>query len=78
MSAAKAGANMVNHMNKRTPRHIQEAESDRRCIKEGWYAVSKSGQVRSGRFPNREDCQAQIEQELTDSNAYHHGAAHDN
>jgi hypothetical protein len=48
-----------------TPRHIQEAESDRRSIKDGWYAINKSGQVRSGRFSNREDCQAHIEQETT-------------
>jgi hypothetical protein len=42
------------------PRHIQEAESDRRSIKEGWYATNKTGQVCSGRFPDREDCQAHI------------------
>jgi hypothetical protein len=42
------------------PRHIQEAESDRRSIKEGWYATNTSGQVCSGRFPDREDCQAHI------------------
>jgi hypothetical protein len=42
------------------PRHIQEAESDRRSIKEGWYAINKTGQVCSGRFPDREDCQAHI------------------
>jgi hypothetical protein len=43
-----------------TPRHIQEAESDRRSIKEGWYATNKTGQVCSGRFPDREDCRAHI------------------
>jgi hypothetical protein len=48
-----------------TPRHIQEAESDRRSIKEGWYATNKTGQVCSSRFSNREDCQAHIEQEAT-------------
>jgi hypothetical protein len=42
------------------PRHIQEAESDRRSIKEGWYATNKTGQVCSGRFPDREDCRAHI------------------
>jgi hypothetical protein len=42
------------------PRHIQEAESDRRSIKEGWYATNKTGQICSGRFPDRADCQAHI------------------
>jgi hypothetical protein len=45
------------------PRHIQEVESDRRSIKDGWYATDQAGQVCSGRFPNREDYQAHIEQE---------------
>jgi hypothetical protein len=51
-----------------TPRHIQEAESDRRSIKDGWYATNKTGQVCSGRFSNREDCQAHIEQEAKSPN----------
>jgi hypothetical protein len=42
------------------PRHIQETESDRRAIKDGWYATNETGQVCSGRFSNRADCQAQI------------------
>src|SRR5947209_13886899 len=47
-------------MKKLIPRHIQEAESDRRSIKEGWYATNKSGQVCSGRFSDRGACQAHI------------------
>jgi len=43
------------------PRHIQEAESDRRSIKDGWYATNQTGQICSGRFSNPEDCQAHIE-----------------
>jgi hypothetical protein len=31
-----------------TPRSVEEAESDRRCIKDGWYAMNKAGQVCSG------------------------------
>jgi hypothetical protein len=54
-----------NHHEKSNSRHIQEAESDRRSIKEGWYATNKTGQVCSSRFSNREDCQAHIEQEAT-------------
>jgi len=45
------------------PRHIQEAESDQRRIKDGWYATDKTGQICSGRFSSREDCQAYIKQE---------------
>jgi hypothetical protein len=48
-----------------TPRHVQEAESDRRSIKVGWYATNLTGQVCSGRFSNQEDCQAHIAQERT-------------
>ena len=33
------------------PRHIQEAESDQRRIKDGWYATDKTGQICSGGFP---------------------------
>jgi hypothetical protein len=46
-----------------TPRCIQEVEADRRRIKEGWYATNTIGQVCSGPFPNREDCQAYIKQD---------------
>jgi len=48
------------------PRHIQETESDRRAIKDGWYATNETGQVCSGRFSNRADCQTHITQEQID------------
>ena len=59
-----------------TPRHVGEAESDRRGIKDGWYAANLTGHVSSGRFSSREACQAHIEQERTDIDAYHDGAVH--
>jgi hypothetical protein len=65
-------------MNNLTPRHIQETVSDRRAVREGWYATSETGQVCSGRFSNPEDCQAHIRQERTDIDAYHHWATHNN
>jgi hypothetical protein len=46
-----------------TPRNVDEAESDRRGIKDGWYAINTSGKVCSSRFSNREDSQAHINQE---------------
>jgi hypothetical protein len=49
-----------------SPRHIQETESDRRSIKDGWYATNETGQVCSGRFSNQADCQAHIAQVRTD------------
>lgn len=51
------------------PRHIQETESDRRAIKDGWYATNEHGQLCSGRFSNRVDCQAQINREQIDTDA---------
>jgi hypothetical protein len=60
------------------PRHIDEAESGMGATKEGWYAASKTGQICSGRFSNREACQAYIEQERADIDAYHQGMAHTN
>ena len=59
-----------------TPRHVQEAESDRRGIKDGWYAINMNGRVFSGRFSSRAACQAHIEQERTDIDTYHEGAVH--
>jgi hypothetical protein len=59
-----------------TPHHVQEAESDRRGIKDGWYASNIKGRVSSGRFSSREACQAHIEQERSDIDAHHEGAAH--
>ena len=67
---------LENLMNVLTPRQIVAAESDAGGAKEGWYATSKTGQVSSGRFANQEDCQAHIDQERADIDAYHQGAAH--
>jgi hypothetical protein len=59
-----------------TPRHLREAESDSQSIEDGWYATNQTGHVSSGRFSSREACQAHIEQERTDTDAYHDGAVH--
>jgi hypothetical protein len=52
-----------------TARHVNETESDRRGIKDGWYVTSQMGKICSGRFSNREDCQAHIKQERADVDA---------
>jgi hypothetical protein len=57
-----------------TARHVNETESDRRGIKDGWYVMSQMGKICSGRFSNREDCQAQIKRERADIDANRHGA----
>jgi hypothetical protein len=41
----------------------------------GWYALSPDGAVCSGSFLTRADCDAHIEQERADIDAYHQGAA---
>jgi hypothetical protein len=64
-------------MQKLIPLHIGETESDRRAIKDGWYATNGTGRVCSGRFSNREDCQAHIWQEQADIGAYRRRSAHD-
>ena len=56
-------------------RHIRDGESDRRGIKDGWYAMSAAGAVCSGPFSTHAACEAHIEQERGDINAYHQGAA---
>jgi hypothetical protein len=56
-------------MKKMVPRRIRETESDGRGIKEGWYATNKTGQLCSGPFPNRGDCQAHINGVRTDIDA---------
>jgi hypothetical protein len=55
-------------------RHVNETESDRRGIKDGWYVMSQMGKICSGRFSNREDCQAQIKRERADIDANRRGA----
>jgi hypothetical protein len=60
-------------MTNETARHVNETESDRRGIKDGWYAISQIGKICTGRFLNREDCQAHIKQERAYIDAYRHG-----
>jgi len=43
-----------------TPRHIDQAESDNRTIKSGWYAMRRDGSLRLGPFASRDLCLAQI------------------
>lgn len=38
------------------PRHINDVESDRRAVKNGWYAVNETGKLCSGPFSSREAC----------------------
>jgi hypothetical protein len=42
------------------PRHINETESDRRSVKDGWYPIDATGKLGKGPFSNREDCLAHI------------------
>ena len=57
-----------------TPHHINEAASDRRWIKEGWYAANTNGRLGNGPFLNREDCLADINRQQAIIDAYHHRA----
>jgi hypothetical protein len=54
------------------PHHINEAASDRRWIKEGWYAANTRGRLGNGPFLNREDCLADINRQQAMIDAYHH------
>jgi hypothetical protein len=54
--------------------HVQGAESGRRRIADGWYAISAADAVCSGPFPTHAACEAHIEQERVDIDAYHQGA----
>ena len=38
------------------PRLINDVESDRRAVKNGWYAINETGKLRSGPFSNRSAC----------------------
>jgi len=43
------------------PQHVNDVESDRRGVKEGWYAISVTGKLLgNGPFSSREDCSADI------------------
>jgi hypothetical protein len=58
-----------------TPRYVQGTESVRRGIADGWYATNTTGAICSGPFSTHSACNAHIEQERADINAYHQGAA---
>jgi hypothetical protein len=55
-------------------RHVHDQEADSRGIEDGWYAMSAAGAVCSGPFSTHAACEAHIEQERRDINAYHQGA----
>jgi hypothetical protein len=46
----------------------------KRGIADGWYATNTTGAICSGPFSNHSACNAHIEQERADINAYHQGA----
>jgi hypothetical protein len=58
-----------------TPRYVQGVESVGRGIVDGWYAINTTGAICSGPFSTHAACDAHIEQERADINAYHQGAA---
>jgi hypothetical protein len=43
-------------MNNLIRRHINDVESDRLAVKNGWYAVNETGKLRSGPFSSRSEC----------------------
>jgi hypothetical protein len=47
-------------MDEPVPHHIDEVQSDRRGVKEGWYAMDKNGRLTSGPFFSRESCLAKV------------------
>jgi len=57
-------------MEKLSPGHINETESDRRAVKAGWYAINGLGKLGCGPFANREDCLWAINRQLAAINAY--------
>jgi hypothetical protein len=61
MSFAWEAQVWTNIMKNISPQHINDVESDRRCIKNGWYAASATGKLGKGPFSTREDCLADIE-----------------
>lgn len=50
-------------MNDQTPRHINEAESDRRGVKDGWYGMNGIGKLGCGPFHNKQECLSAINQQ---------------
>jgi hypothetical protein len=58
LGAAQIWANIMKNI---APQHFNEVESDRRGVKDGWYAISVTGRlVGNGPFSSREDCSADI------------------
>jgi hypothetical protein len=54
-----------------TPRRLNEHESDRRGVKDGWYSINGSGQLGCGPFENREDCLSAINRQSAATDVYH-------
>ena len=61
---------------KNYPHHINEAESDRRGVKDGWYAVDVAGELGRGPFSNREDCATHIKRQQAAIDVYRDWTAH--
>jgi hypothetical protein len=38
------------------PLYVNEAKSDIRCVKSGWYAMDHDGKLSSGPYLSREEC----------------------
>jgi hypothetical protein len=55
-------------------RHIHGTDSLKRGVADGWYATSLDEVVCSGPFVTRAACEAHIERERVDIDAYHEGA----
>jgi len=53
-----------------TPRHINELESDRRGVKDGWYSINGFGKLGCGPFENREDCLSAINRQSAIANKF--------
>ena len=56
-------------VNKPTPRHIAENQSDMRGIKPGWYAIEDDGNLSSGPFSSHEECVKRINQPTNETGA---------
>jgi len=61
-------------MKKPTPFYLNEDQSDRLAVKNGWYEVHENGQLGSGPFSNREDCLGHINKRQAAIVAYQHWA----
>jgi hypothetical protein len=54
IASATSGRKIV--MKNLIPCHINDVESDRRAVKNGWYAINDTGKLRSGPFSSRPAC----------------------